>query len=60
MATDAQIRANARYNKTHTKCVCLRLNLNTDADIIQRLAEVESKMGYIKSLIRKDMEGERE
>lgn len=56
MATDAQIRANARYNKAHTKCVCLRLNRKTDADIIQRLSEVESKMGYIKLLIRKDME----
>ena len=56
MATDAQIRANARYNKAHTKCVCLRLNYKTDADIIKRLSEVGSKNGYIKSLIRKDME----
>ena len=56
MATEAQIRANNKFNKANTKMVSLRLNYNTDADIIKRLDEVDSKMGYIKELIRKDMQ----
>ena len=31
------------------------LNRKTDADILQKLSEVESKQGYIKELIRKDI-----
>ena len=56
MATEAQIRANNKFNKANTKMVSLRLNYNTDADIIQKLDEVDSKMGYIKELIRKDLQ----
>lgn len=37
----------------------IRLNYNTDADIIEKLNNVESKIGYIKTLIRKDWETER-
>ena len=33
----------------------LRLNKNTDADIIAKLESVPSKMGYIKQLIRADI-----
>lgn len=39
--------------------ICLRLSYNTDADIIKKLDEVESKMGYIKELIRKDMQAQK-
>ena len=56
MATKAQIRANNKSNKINTKMVCVRLSYNTDADIIQKLDEVDSKMGYIKQLIRKDLQ----
>jgi hypothetical protein len=59
MATEAQIRANNKFNKANTKMVSLRLNYNTDADIIQKLNEVDSKMGYIKELIRKDMQAKK-
>lgn len=37
----------------------IRLNYNTDADIIEKLNNVESKIGYIKTLIRKDLGTER-
>lgn len=47
----------ARYDKAHTVSFHLKLNLKTDADVIQRLGEVDSKQGYIKGLIRKDIEG---
>jgi hypothetical protein len=56
MATEAHIRGNNKYNKANTKVVSLRLNYKTDADIIKKLDEVESKMGYIKELIRKDIQ----
>lgn len=56
MATEAQIRANNKFNKANTKMISLRLNYNTDADIIKKLDEVDSKMGYIKELIRKDLQ----
>lgn len=55
MASDAQVRASARYNARNTVQVPLRLNVNTDADIIRRLEEQPSKAGYIKALIREDI-----
>lgn len=48
-----------RYNKRSTTMVALRLNLKTDADILERLSQVPSKMGYVKRLIREDMARER-
>lgn len=54
--TEAQLRSINKFNKKNTKTVCLRLNFNTDADIIRKLDEVDSKMGYIKELIRKDIQ----
>ena len=53
--TEAQARATKKYQKNNTRMITIRLNLNTDADIIRRLEEVDSKQGYIKELIRKDM-----
>lgn len=59
MASEAKIRANNKSNKINIKMICLRLSYNTDADIIKKLDEVESKMGYIKELIRKDMQAQK-
>ena len=56
MASKAKIRANNKSNKKNTKMICVRLSYNTDADIINKLDEVDSKMGYIKELIRKDLQ----
>lgn len=53
--TDAQKRATLKYEAKNTVQLHLKLNKKTDADILQRLEEVESKQGYIKELIRKDM-----
>ena len=53
---DAYTKAARKYNEANTVAVHLKLNKNTDADVIQRLNEVESKQGYIKELIRKDIE----
>ena len=44
------------YNRKNTVAVCLRLSKKYDGDIIERLAKQPSKAGYIKELIRRDME----
>ena len=59
MVSKAKIRANNRSNKKNTKTICVRLSFNTDADILKKLDEVSSKMGYIKELIRKDLQTEK-
>ena len=57
MATsEAQMRANAKYDAKATMQVKMKLNLTTDADIIEKLSSVDNKQGYIKSLIRADIE----
>lgn len=52
----AKIQANNRYNAKSSKIIPLRLNLNTDSDILDKLDRAPSKAGYIKELIRKDMQ----
>lgn len=44
-----------RYDAANTTQFKLKLNLTTDADILARLDEQESKQGYIKALIRADI-----
>lgn len=55
MTTESQLRAIAKYDKEHTKTICLKFNLKTDRDILERLEQVENKQGYIKQLIRDDL-----
>ena len=56
MMSEARKRAQMKYNKEHTKQVTLRLNKRTEADIIDWLERIPNKQGYIKALIRLDME----
>ena len=58
MATKAQSRASANYDKTHTKGIYLKLNKETDADIIDYLKEVDNVQGLIKELIRRHISGD--
>ena len=51
------IKAIEKFNREHTTVTQVRLNHNTDADILEKLAKIsESKMGYIKRLIREDIQ----
>lgn len=52
---ESVIKAVNKFNKEKTKSVQIRLNMNTDADILAKLDAVDSKMGYIKRMIREDM-----
>lgn len=54
-----QVKWSNDYNKKSTKTVLIRLNYNTDEDIIKQLDKVDSKMGYIKELIRKDIQAKK-
>lgn len=53
--TQAQRKAIDKYDKANTKQICLKLNLNTDEDILNYLESMENKQGFIKELIRKEM-----
>lgn len=55
MTSEAQKKAVARYDAKNTRRVYIKLNLRTDADILQHLDRQENIQGYIKDLIRKDM-----
>lgn len=55
-ATDAQKRAVRKYDDVNTVQIKMKLNKKTDADVLGRLDEVSNKQGYIKSLIREDIE----
>ena len=56
----AQLKAVDRYNKSKTTTLCIRLNNETDKDIIDYLNSLhyggETKQGLIKSLIRKQID----
>lgn len=56
MATNKSI-IQAKYDKTHTKSYALKLNLVTDADIIEKLSSVPNIQAYIKQAIRNDING---
>lgn len=56
MATEAQIKAQAKYDAANTKQFHLKLNRNTDWDVIEKLDNVPNMQGYIKRLIRADLE----
>jgi len=55
MATKAELKAQAKYDKQNTRQIGLKLNLIHDSDILAKLHREENKQGYIKELIRNDM-----
>jgi hypothetical protein len=56
MATEAQLKAGYKYDKENTRQVHLKLNRRTDGDVLEKLDSVPSKQGYIKALVRADLE----
>ena len=59
--SEASKRASQKYDVNNTVQVKMKLNIKTDADILKKLNDVVNlpggKQGYIKKLIRKDLEG---
>ena len=56
---DSRTKASAKYIKNNVKRIVLNLNINTDHDMIEYMDGIENKQGYLKSLIKKDMEEKR-
>ena len=54
--TEAHKRADAKYKKDKTTQVVVRFYNATENDLLEHLNAQESKAGYIKRLIREDME----
>ena len=53
--TEAKRKAIKKYDSANTKQIHLKLNLNTDAAILEHLEKQKSVQGYIKELIKEDM-----
>lgn len=49
--------AQKKYDELHRRNYGFRLHNELDADIISKLASVPSMQGYIKQLIRQDLNG---
>lgn len=56
--SDAQRKANAKYEREKTRSIKIKLTKSTDADILAKLDAVGNKQGYIKKLIRDDLKKE--
>lgn len=56
MTTEAAKAAKARYDAKTARYVSMKLNSNTDKDIIERLEKEASIQAYLKKLIREDIE----
>ena len=52
MVSEAQKRANEKYTKANRVQVPLKLNKNTDADILDWLEKQDNKSGALKKAIR--------
>lgn len=53
---ECDYRASQKYQREKTRSVGMQLNLKYDADILAWLDSQENKQGYLKDLIRADME----
>ena len=53
--SDALLKAVNKYDSKNTRGIYLKLNVNTDKDILDHLDGMDNKQGYIKELIRSDL-----
>ena len=55
MTENRKSKASAKYDAENTKRIYLKLNTKTDADIIGWLSTKGNTQGYIKDIVRRDM-----
>ena len=55
MTSEAKKAAKAKYDARTAKHFSLKLNVNTDGEMIEFLARQANLQGYLKELIRQDM-----
>ena len=53
--SEAQKRAQRKYNDTHQRQIKFSFSIQNDADVLSKLDAVPNKQGYIKELIRADI-----
>ena len=53
--TEAQKKASAKYDKNNTRIFAIKLNRNTDADLIGLLEKQENIQGFIKDILRRKL-----
>ena len=56
MPTPAERKAADKYQKEHIKVYRIKLNDRTDFALIQHLDSLDNVQGYIKALIRSDID----
>lgn len=54
-ARDARHASVTKWNKANMASIAIRLNIKTDADVLEKLSSVSNKTDYIRSLIRADI-----
>ena len=55
ITSDSQIRAQAAYDRKNTIRLSMKLNIQTDKDIIEWIRNQKSMQGTIKKLIRNEI-----
>lgn len=55
MITEAQRKANIKYDRENSVQVSIKLNKKYDKDIIEKLQSEPNKQGYIKDCIRENI-----
>ena len=58
MASEAQRRAVAKYDKENTTQIKFKLNKKTDADIIEYLKTIENRSQWFKDIVRAEIKGD--
>ena len=56
--SEAQYRAQKKYDEANTRKIVMKLHIHNDADIFKWLDSQPSKQGAIKQLIRKQIKKE--
>lgn len=52
----AKYKYDTDYIKKNTRAFCIRFNYKTDKDILKHIEKENNFVGYVKELIRKDIE----
>lgn len=58
--TTKKLTPQQKYDKESTKTYAVKVMKNTEPEIFEKLESIENKAGYIKKLIRKDIENRSE
>lgn len=58
--SEAQLRAQTKYEKKSVSQICLKYVTKNNKEILEKLNSVPSKADYVRQLILKDLEREKE